>query len=174
MVTGMILIVLTLLRIPSAIISGRNEARIKAHGGLEYGKTNSRALIVVQFLIYLGTMGYAFIEEVPIGTHTYIGLAVYVFAMAVLVYVIRTLGRFWTFKIYIAKGHQLVETPLFKRIKHPNYYLNIIPEVLSFAIISQAWIVFTPLFILHLITLFNRIRLEEKIMKQTFREYGKG
>ncbi|WP_178022248.1 hypothetical protein [uncultured Paenibacillus sp.] len=42
----------------------------------------------------------------------------------------------------------------------------------GFAIISQAWIVFTPLFVLHLITLFNRIRLEEKIMKRTFREYG--
>ncbi|EES74493.1 isoprenylcysteine carboxyl methyltransferase family protein [Paenibacillus sp. oral taxon 786 str. D14] len=83
----------------------------------------------------------------------------------------RTLGRFWTFKIYIAKGHQLIETPLFRRVKHPNYYLNIIPEVLSFAIISQGWVVFTPLFVLHLITLFNRIRLEEKIMKQTFRGY---
>lgn len=82
-----------------------------------------------------------------------------------------TLGRFWTFKIYIVKGHQLIETPLFRRVKHPNYYLNIIPEVLSFAIISQGWVVFTPLFVLHLITLFNRIRLEEKIMKQTFRGY---
>lgn len=54
MVTAIILIVLTLLRIPSAIISGRNEARIKAQGGREYGQTHSRALIVVQFLIYVG------------------------------------------------------------------------------------------------------------------------
>ncbi|WP_059041441.1 hypothetical protein [Paenibacillus rubinfantis] len=54
MVTAIILIVLTLLHIPSAIISGRNEARIKAQGGREYGQTHSRALIVVQFLIYVG------------------------------------------------------------------------------------------------------------------------
>lgn len=171
MVTGIILIILTLLRVPSAIVSGRNEARIKAHGGLEFGKTNSRALIVVQFLIYLSTIGYAIVEDVPVGVHTYIGLVVYAFAMAVLIYVIRTLGRFWTFKIYIVKGHQLIETPLFKRVKHPNYYLNMIPEVLSFAIISQGWVVFIPLFVLHLITLFNRIRLEEKVMRKKFRGY---
>lgn len=101
----------------------------------------------MQFLIYISTIVYAFVEDVPVGVHTYIGLVVYAFAMAVLVYVIRTLGRFWTFKIYIAKGHQLIETPLFKRVKHPNYYLNIIPEVLSFAIISQGWVVFIPLFV---------------------------
>jgi len=77
MVTGIILIILTLLRVPSAIVSGRNEARIKAHGGLEFGKTNSRALIVVQFLIYLSTIGYAIVEDVPVGVHTYIGLVVY-------------------------------------------------------------------------------------------------
>lgn len=49
MVTGIILIILTLLRVPSAIVSGRNEARIKAHEGLEFGKTNSRALSSCSF-----------------------------------------------------------------------------------------------------------------------------
>ncbi|GBK60551.1 hypothetical protein PbDSM24746_05550 [Paenibacillus macerans] len=33
MITGIILIVLTLFRVPSAIISGRNEAKIIAGGG---------------------------------------------------------------------------------------------------------------------------------------------
>ncbi|MED4953646.1 isoprenylcysteine carboxylmethyltransferase family protein [Paenibacillus sp. FSL R5-0527] len=171
MITGIILIVLTLLRVPSAIISGRNEAKIIAGGGVEYGQTNSKLLIVVQFLIYISTIVYAFVMDVPIGSHTYIGLLIYAVAMAFLVYVIRTLGRFWTFKLYIAKDHELIESPLFKYVRHPNYFLNIIPEVLSFAIISKAWIVFAPLFTLHLLTLFNRIRLEEKMMKQKFQQY---
>lgn len=38
MITGIILIVLTLFRVPSAIISGRNEAKIIAGGGWNTGK----------------------------------------------------------------------------------------------------------------------------------------
>ncbi|MDO3676286.1 isoprenylcysteine carboxylmethyltransferase family protein [Paenibacillus ehimensis] len=171
MIIGFILLAICLLRVPSALISARNEKRIKASGGTEYGTTNSKLLIIVQGFIYLSCIVFAFINDVQFNVLTIVGLIVYAFSMASLVYVIRTLGPFWTFKLYIAKDHQLVQSPLFKHIRHPNYYMNIIPELIAFALISQAWIVFTPLFVLHLLTLFNRIALEEKVMKETFRQY---
>ncbi|MFD1990495.1 isoprenylcysteine carboxylmethyltransferase family protein [Paenibacillus nicotianae] len=171
MMIGIILILLCMVRVPSAMISARNEKQIKANGGVEYGMNNSKLLIAVQGLIYLGCIVYAFVYDVQFSWLTIVGLLVYLFSLVTLMYVIRTLSPFWTFKLYIAKDHKLVESPLFKHVRHPNYYMNIIPELIGFALISQAWVVFIPLFILHLITLINRISLEEKVMKQTFQQY---
>ncbi|MFF0826319.1 isoprenylcysteine carboxylmethyltransferase family protein [Brevibacillus sp. NPDC003359] len=171
MIIGFLLILLCLLRVPSAFISARNEKRIKAGGGTEYGMANSKLLILVQGFIYLSCIVYAFVNNVQFNTLTVVGLVIYAFSFASLIYVIRALSPFWTFKLYIAKDHKLVQSPVFKYVRHPNYYLNIIPELIGFALISQAWIVFMPLFVLHLITLYNRISLEEKVMKQTFQQY---
>ncbi|MBT2282521.1 DUF1295 domain-containing protein [Paenibacillus polymyxa] len=168
---GFLLIIISLIRIPSVVIAMRNEKKIVAGGGTEYGNLNSKVLFVLQNLIYLSCIVYAFIYDVQFNVLTVIGLVVYVFALCCLIYVIRKLSPFWTYKLYIAKDHKLVQSSLFRLVRHPNYYLNIIPELLGFALISQAWPVFVPLFILHLITLFNRINLEEKVMKQTFTQY---
>ena len=149
----------------------RNEKKIIEGGGTEYGKLNSKVLFVMQILIYLSCIIYAFVYDVQSNVLTVIGLILYAFALFILIYVIRTLSPFWTYKLYIAKDHKLVQSKLFRLVRHPNYYLNIIPELISFALISQAWPVFVPLFILHLITLFNRINQEEKVMKQTFSQY---
>ena len=40
-----------------------------------------------------------------------------------LVVVIRSLGRFWTVKLLLASDHVLVTNPLFRWVRHPNYFL---------------------------------------------------
>ena len=78
---------------------------------------------------------------------------------------------FWTTKVIIAEDHQLNTSFLFKYIRHPNYYLNLIPELIELALICESFYVFIVVFPLYCITLIVRIRIEEKAMKSRFINY---
>jgi isoprenylcysteine carboxyl methyltransferase (ICMT) family protein YpbQ len=100
-----------------------------------------------------------------------VGLAIYIFSAIALIWVIRTLGPFWSGKVLIAPGHQLVVHPIFRAIKHPNYFLNMIPELVGFSIMLHAWITLAIGLPIFLITLYFRIRVEEWALKGQFEAY---
>jgi isoprenylcysteine carboxyl methyltransferase (ICMT) family protein YpbQ len=100
-----------------------------------------------------------------------IGVAIYIFSALALLWVMHTLGPFWSGKVLIAPGHQLVVHPIFRAIKHPNYFLNMIPELVGFSIMLHAFITLAIGFPLFLISLLFRIRVEEQVLKQKFEAY---
>jgi isoprenylcysteine carboxyl methyltransferase (ICMT) family protein YpbQ len=127
--------VAVLLRFASLFASKRNEARLRAAGAAEFGSRNTRFLIILHIAFY----GAAFVEGVwrgsPLDVWTWIGLAGYGFAMLGLAYVIRELGDLWTVKVFIAPEHTLKTSWLFRTARHPNYYLNVLPELVGLALI---------------------------------------
>ncbi len=58
--------------------------------------------------------------------------------MMTLVFVIHLLGRLWTVKLLIVRDHVLVTHQLFRWFRHPNYFLNILPELAGIALILNA------------------------------------
>ena len=60
---------------------------------------------------------------------------------------------------------------IFKYFRHPNYFLNIIPELVSISLICQAWITLAIGLPVYLIPLTIRIVQEEKVMKLHFKDY---
>jgi isoprenylcysteine carboxyl methyltransferase (ICMT) family protein YpbQ len=162
------------LRLITIFISAANEKRIKQQGAVEYGKTNSLALLIAHFAFYFacvfeGSDRGAFFYD----STAYLGLGVYVFAILVLYYVIYSIRHVWTVKLIIAPQelHTINKSPLFKFVRHPNYYLNIIPELIGLALFFHAWITLVVGIILYLIPLVIRIRQEEAIMKEKFTDY---
>ena len=99
------------------------------------------------------------------------GLALYVVAMLVLLYVIHELGSAWTVKVLLAKGHILNQSWLFRAVRHPNYYLNLLPELVGLALAMKAWLTLAILFPCYLAALFRRIKIEEEVMRQRFSAY---
>jgi isoprenylcysteine carboxyl methyltransferase (ICMT) family protein YpbQ len=71
----------------------------------------------------------------------------------------------------IARDHELVGHPLFRWIRHPNYYLNILPELTGFALAMHAFGTLLVGLPRYLLVLAMRVRLEEKVMKERFAEY---
>jgi isoprenylcysteine carboxyl methyltransferase (ICMT) family protein YpbQ len=61
---------------------------------------------------------------------------------------------------------------LFRYTKHPNYFLNVIPELIAIALICQAWWVLALGFPLYLIPLVVRIYQEENVMSQQVEGYN--
>lgn len=163
-----------LARFFSVVISARNEKKLKQSGAVEFGVLNSKILVVSHFVYYGAcvTEGYlrheAFNDLISTS-----GLCLYVFSILMLYLVIYQIRHIWTVKLIIAdpKVHIINKTPLFKYIRHPNYFLNVIPELIGIALLFHAWYTLSIGFVLYLIPLITRIVQEETVMKKTFSDY---
>ena len=159
------------IRLFTLSISIKNERVLKESGAKEYGKLNSKILMGMHVLFYIGSFSESVIKNIKFDNLALLGIGVYLFSMLALYMVIKDLGRLWTAKLILAKGHSLKKTAIFKYFRHPNYFLNVIPELISVALIFKSWYVFVVLFPIYLVSLVIRIAQEEKIMRQHFKYY---
>ncbi|ENW6904986.1 isoprenylcysteine carboxylmethyltransferase family protein, partial [Neisseria gonorrhoeae] len=97
-----------------------------------------------------------------------IGTLTVMASFVILSLIIKQLGEIWTVKIYILPNHQINRSWLFKTFRHPNYFLNIIPELIGIALLCQAWYVLLIGLPIYLLVLFKRIRQEEQAMATLF------
>ena len=165
------IILAIVFRVATLLISISNERKLKAAGGTEIGKTNSSILAVAHVAFYLGAITEYGFSDYTIDTVTLLGLAIYLFGAMFLIVVIASLGPQWTVKLIIARNHVLVTSLLFRFVRHPNYYLNIIPELIGFALALHAFWTLAVGLPIYLIPLFVRIGQEEKAMRVHFPQY---
>lgn len=152
------------LRLCSLAYSIRNERKLIAQGAKQYGKKNSLLLTLAHILYYASALTEGFMRDTSYTVTTWFGIAVLIFAYSVLGYVIYKLHDVWTLKLYIAPEHRIERSWLFRTIRHPNYYLNIIPELIGIALLCGAWCTLIFGLPLYAIILWRRIRVEEEVM----------
>ncbi|UXN58857.1 isoprenylcysteine carboxyl methyltransferase family protein [Phyllobacterium zundukense] len=160
-----------IFRVATLLISISNERKLKAGGGTEIGKTNSNILAVAHVAFYLCAITEYAVSDHTIDAVTLLGLVIYLAGAIFLIVVIVSLGPQWTVKLIIARNHILVTSWLFRLVRHPNYYLNIIPELIGFALTLHAFWTLVVGLPLYLIPLFIRIGQEEKAMRAHFPQY---
>ena len=160
-----------LIRLVSLFKSIANERKLKQQHAVEYGKKNSLILTFAHIGFYIACITEANYYSTGVNTYTVAGIALFLFSMVMLWWVIFTLGSIWTVKLIISPDQVVKTNFLFKYIRHPNYYLNVLPELISIALICNAWYVLCFGLPLYLVPLVIRIVQEEKIMKETFQEY---
>ncbi|UUX51327.1 hypothetical protein NUH88_06430 [Nisaea acidiphila] len=160
-----------LLRLGSLAISVRNERGLLLSGAVEHGAVTTKVLALAHAAFYAAAITEAILQPAPASWITWTGLTVYALSMCALFWVIRTLGRVWTVKLYIAEDHHLETNWLFRRVRHPNYYLNIVPELIGFALTLQAFTTLSVGLPVYAVILFLRIRQEEQVMRERFPEY---
>ncbi|WP_264532282.1 isoprenylcysteine carboxyl methyltransferase family protein [Flavobacterium sp. N502540] len=161
-----ILIVFFTVRFVSLAISLANEKRLKAEGAIQFGRLNSFFLSVTHFLFYVFSFYEAYIQKITFNTYSKYGLCLMIFGYTMLFFIMYQLRAIWTVKIYIAPNHKVVRSFLFRTIRHPNYFLNIIPELVGVALLCNAWKTLTYIFPLYLVILVIRIIQEEAAMKR--------
>ena len=157
-------IVIFCIRLYSLSISIRNEKRLIAKGAIQYGKTNSMLLSLAHVTFYLSAIIEANVHQIGMTTLSWTGLGVLLFAIAMLFVVIRELGEIWTVKLYILPEHQVNQSFLFKYVRHPNYFLNIIPELIGLSLLCHAVNTAHYGLPIYAVLLLIRIRQEEKAM----------
>jgi isoprenylcysteine carboxyl methyltransferase (ICMT) family protein YpbQ len=161
-------IVAGLLRLGSAAVSLRNEKALKAHGAIEYGQRTSRLLAVAHTLFYGGTLAEGLWRSTQPTLWTTVGLLLYIVSIVAFLLVWRELNRFWTVKLLVASDHILNQSALFRWVRHPNYFLNILPELVGLALIMGAWMILVIGLPLYLLVLRARIVQEEQVMQAHF------
>ena len=160
-----------LTRVISLLKSVANERILKKKKAIEYGRRNSKLLLVCHTLFYLSCLAEAIVLKKQVSIVSFFGAGLFIFSMSILLIVIYKLRGMWTVKLIIAPEQSINKSFLFKYIRHPNYFLNIIPELISIALICQARYTLLIGLPVYLIPLIIRIVQEEKVMKMHFSNY---
>jgi isoprenylcysteine carboxyl methyltransferase (ICMT) family protein YpbQ len=161
-----------LLRLGSVALSLRHEKALKAQGAIEYGRSTSQLLAAAHTLFYGGILAEGLWRSTQPTRWTAVGLTLYLLSILAFLLVWRALHRFWTVKLLIAPDHILNQSGLFRWVRHPNYFLNILPELVGLALIMGAWIVLVLGLPLYLLVLRARIVQEEQVMHAHFPHYA--
>lgn len=155
-------------RIASVVVSKRHELKLREEGAVEYGALNTRLLALAHGVFYLGAFGEGWIRHTEFDSLSATGLAIFVASLLMLVWIVRLLGPVWTVKIMIAKNHLVSRHWLFRTVRHPNYFLNILPELVGYALIFHSWLTLMIGLPVYLVILIVRIVQEEKAMRDLF------
>ena len=105
--------------------------------------------------IYLPISAYAYITE--------IGLAVIIAGIILRLFIVRTLGKFFTVDVTIRKGHQLLKTGFYKKLRHPSYFASLI-SFIGYGISLNNWLSLILILIAVLTVFIYRISVEEKTL----------
>lgn len=154
------------LRLASLAISRRNERALREAGAREFGAVNSTVLAILHAAFYIGAFGEAWVRGTQPDLASGIGVSLVGLAMLALVLVIRELGPLWTVRLYIAPDHEVRRSGLFRAVRHPNYVLNVIPELVGLGLAMHAWFVMATVGPVYLVSLAVRIRREERVMRE--------
>ena len=110
-----IVIMIFIIRLLFLKISKANEKNILANGGKEYGVKNSKRLTLLHILFYAACFTESIVKTAPFNRK-----------------------GIWTVKLMPVHNQQYNDHRLFKTVKHPNYFLNITPELIGVALLCHA------------------------------------
>lgn len=100
------------------------------------------------------------------------GLALMLVGVAVRWLAIYTLGQYFTGRVSILEGQHLVQTGLYRHVRHPAYAGSLL-AYLGMGLAVANWISVVLIFFPILLAALYRIRVEEEVLRDTFgQEYA--
>ncbi|TQV79228.1 isoprenylcysteine carboxyl methyltransferase family protein [Denitrobaculum tricleocarpae] len=150
-----VLLAVALARLAELIYARRNTQRLLAEGAREYG-AGHYPVIVLLHAAWLASLAVF----IPADTPVVPGLLVLFLLVQILrVWVLASLGRYWTTRIITLPGVALVRRGPYRFIRHPNY-LVVVLEIALLPLCFGAWEIAVVFSLLNAAMLFWRIREE--------------
>nr|WP_295833938.1 isoprenylcysteine carboxylmethyltransferase family protein [uncultured Azospirillum sp.] len=155
-----ILLAVAAQRLLELVIARRNTARLLADGAREVGAAHYPLFVALHagWLLALFVMVPA---DAPVNGWL---LALFLLLQAGRVWVIATLGRFWTTRIITLDGAPLVRRGPFRWIRHPNYLVVAGELAVLPLVFGEVWIAIAAT-LLNIPLTLHRIRVEEGALK---------
>ena len=154
-----IVLLVAIQRLCELILAKRNTGRLLEAGGIEYGKGHYPWFIALHtaWLVSLFLL-------VPADSIFHPALlVVFIVLQAGRVWVVATLGRFWTTRVISLPGAPLIRKGPYRWIRHPNY-LIVALEIAVLPLVFGAWELSAIFTIFNLPLLAWRIRIEERAL----------
>lgn len=143
-------------RLGELALAAANTRRLRAEGAVEAG-AGHYPLFVVLHAGWLAAMALAIPADTPPDWRL---LAVFGLLQLARIWVVASLGRFWTTRILTLPGAPLVRRGPYRFLRHPNYAV-VASEVAILPLAFGAWQVALAFSVLNGLLLAWRIRVEE-------------
>jgi len=147
-------------RVAELVVSRRNERWSMERGGIEYGASHYRFMVV----LHTGLLVGALVEVHVLSRTIYPWLAWPMLALVIAAqglrwWCIRTLGPRWNTRIVVVPGLPLVTGGPYRWFHHPNY-VAVVVEGIALPLVGSAWITALVFTALNIPLLGVRIRAE--------------
>ena len=149
----------------SRIASGNSRGLVEK-GAIDVAPGILPVMIFLYVLLYIGSfVEYLLIpKEIPVWWSVlFVGL--YLCAKGLKYWAVSTLGPYWTMKVLIIPGSEVVTSGPYRWIRHPNYDAVLL-EIAATALAGKSWITFVLVFASFSVVLYHRIRCEERALAE--------
>lgn len=141
-------------------LASRNTRRLRAQGAIEVGARHY-PLIVAVHVGWLVALALLIDPATPMRSEF---LAAFVLLQAGRVWVIATLGPYWTTRVMTLPEAPLVRRGPYRFVRHPNY-LVVVGEIAVVPLMFEAWGIAVAFSLLNGLVLWHRIRVEDAALR---------
>jgi len=154
-----ILAAVLLERLVELWIAKRNTTRLLAEGAEEHGVEHYPFLIMLHGA-WLASLVYFTPPGTPV---SYAWLAVYLLLQGGRIWVMTSLGRFWTTRIISSAEAPLIRGGPYRYMRHPNY-LIVAGEIAVLPMVFGLWQIAVVFSLLNVLVMRERIRTENEAL----------
>jgi len=146
--------------------SSISQHKEKPKSYLQKYPVNISAVILVIIIVGIFNIGTVKLD-VKYDVYRLIGLIMFAISSYMQVFSYKTLGENYSQEVVILKNHKLITSKVYKLVRHPQYFFQIISDLcvgialVSYIVVPLVLLVELPLFIL-------RAKLEEKLLLKHF------
>ncbi len=128
--------VVALLRVAELLYAGRNTRRLRARGAVEIAPEQYPWFVA----LHAGWLASLLLFVPANATPNLYLLGIFALAQAARIWIIATLGPFWTTRVITLPGAPLVRRGPYRFVRHPNYAIVCV-EIAVLPLAFGAWIV---------------------------------
>lgn len=158
--------VLVLQRLAELELCRRNRRFLIARGGREFYPEKYPLMVALHILFLVSLAWESYPWRVPLDAVTVGSMVALVPVTALRYLCIAALGRHFTTRIVVVPGSRLVRAGPYRYLRHP-IYLVIVLEFILFPLLLRAPYTLVAFSLANLAALRQRIRLEEKVLRET-------
>lgn len=151
-----ILLLVAIQRLGELVLAARNTRALLARGGREIGARHYPLFIALHSAWLAAILWAVPWQAQPVWAL----VAVFAVLQGLRVWVIATLGPYWTTRIITLEGAPLVRSGPYRFVRHPNYWI-VTAEIAVLPLAFGAWQVALVFSVLNALLLRHRIAVEE-------------
>ena len=160
------LLFVILQRLIELLIAKRNERILKAQGAIEFDKNGYRVIAAMHVAFFISLICEKVFFQRTLNTYWIVFAVVFAGAQVLRYWAIKTLGVYWNTKILVLPNHKLVNTGLYKYLRHPNY-IAVIVEIAVIPLIFSCYLTASIFSVINFILLRRRIKIEKIALRKT-------
>ena len=148
-----------LQRLGELLYARANNRRLLARGGVEAG-AGHYPLLVLLHGAWLIALAVAVPRDAPVDPGF---LAVFLALQGGRLWVMKSLGRYWTTRIITVPGAPVITNGPYRFVRHPNYWV-VVGEIAVLPLVFGAWQIAALFSLANLVLLRHRIRVEDQAL----------